>query len=171
MNELAIWPSFGCRVRGNKIGYSKNIYLNFVRCPDCGKEFWSTQPKRILFVKCRSCCQPKGENHYNWNGGRYVDEWGYVHICIQRTNLFYGMSHQGDILEHRYVMAQYLNRLLLPEEIVHHIDSVKDHNIVDNLQLVNSITHDTNALIRRVGELEKQVRLLTWLVKESRCLV
>ena len=39
------------------------------------------------------------------------------------------------IFEHRYVMEQYLNRELLPNEYVHHINGVRDDNRLDNLEL------------------------------------
>lgn len=41
----------------------------------------------------------------------------------------------GEILKHRYVMAEYLGRPLLPSETVHHIDGDTLNNELSNLQL------------------------------------
>lgn len=41
---------------------------------------------------------------------------------------------------HRYIMEQHLQRELLPEEVVHHIDGNKTNNDINNLQLMNSIS-------------------------------
>lgn len=45
---------------------------------------------------------------------------------------------RGRVLEHRYVMSQYLGRLLTKEEKVHHKDENKLNNDISNLELMEN---------------------------------
>lgn len=46
------------------------------------------------------------------------------------------------ILEHRYVMEEYLNRKLKDDEKVHHIDFNKLNNEIDNLVIMDNKFHN-----------------------------
>lgn len=45
------------------------------------------------------------------------------------------------VLEHRYVMEQYLGRVLRTEEIVHHLDGNGKNNALFNLELLHNTVH------------------------------
>ena len=72
-----------------------------------------------------------GNNNYFWKGGKYTSR-GYVKIW-QPHHPF--ADSKGYVLEHRLVMEKKLDRFLLKEESVHHINGKKNDNKIDNLEL------------------------------------
>ena len=76
-----------------------------------------------------------GERHYAWKG-RITDKDGYVAIhCKGHPN---ARKHTHYVFEHRLVMEEALGRYLLPTEVVHHINGIRDDNRIENLQLFQS---------------------------------
>ena len=71
---------------------------------------------------------PPGKRNPAWIGGRMVDLDGYVLLSTKPTR----------VSEHRVVMEQKLGRLLLPGEVVDHIDGITIHNDPTNLRLFAS---------------------------------
>jgi len=96
-----------------------------------------------------------------WRGGRRKSD-GYVRVWIHPDDFFYSMvDGNGAVAEHRLVMAKNLNRCLLPWEVVHHINGIRDDNRLENLELITDkryhmIDANTKAYIKRLeGKIEK----------------
>ena len=160
-----------------KIRYIPHIWL---ACIGCGKERWvdkrTTKSSKFtgLCTPCRNrreALTRLGINHPNWKGGRGKTKDGYITIRgIHSDNFFFPMvNRQGSIHEHRLVMAKYLGRCLLPWEIIHHKNGIRDDNRLENLSLLNSQLYHLPSIIakrefiklrKRIAELEKRVILL-----------
>lgn len=153
-------------------------YVIWSRCIDCGKPRWvrlyGGKPDN---PRCYSCmCKErvssgryKGSNSNLWRGGRIIRN-GYVGIMLPRGSFFYPMAtKQGYVREHRLVMAQYLHRCLLPWEVVHHKNGIKDDNRLENLQLLPLAKYhipssrwqeEAKKLNERIRQLEARITLI-----------
>jgi endogenous inhibitor of DNA gyrase (YacG/DUF329 family) len=86
----------------------------------------------------------RGENHHNWKGGvtHFKRKGLYANFKIKYLKCpedFKEMSRKdGYVMEHRIVMALFLNRVLLRTEVVHHIDHNPENNNISNLMLFSS---------------------------------
>lgn len=74
----------------------------------------------------------EGIKNFNWKGGKSYDGKGYVRIK-NPSHPF--ADKNGYVFEHRYKMELHLKRPLTPKEIVHHINTIRDDNRIENLQL------------------------------------
>lgn len=75
----------------------------------------------------------QGEKNPNWKGGR-VRQNGYILIKAPghpRADV------NGYVREHRLTVERALGRYLRADELVHHINSIRDDNRLENLQLVD----------------------------------
>ena len=63
----------------------------------------------------------------------YVEIWKPDHPMAQKS---------GYMMEHRFVMAEHLGRMLEPREVVHHINEDRTDNRIENLELMGKSEHD-----------------------------
>jgi hypothetical protein len=77
-------------------------------------------------------------NKLQWKGGRIKTAGGYWTIFKPGHP---NATSNGYILEHRFVMAEYLKRPLETWEDIHHKDGDKENNKIENLEIVFKKPH------------------------------
>jgi len=79
----------------------------------------------------------KGEKNSNYKGGRYKKD-GYIMVL----NHEHPNNNYGYVPEHRLAMEEYMGRYLTADEVVHHINGVKDDNRIENLKVMSREEHN-----------------------------
>lgn len=92
----------------------------------------------------------RGENHYNWKGGRTVNDAGYILI---RMPAHHRANKYGYVREHIVVYENYHKCCILPWIDVHHLDKDKKNNKPENLILITKSEHN-KAHAKERSELE-----------------
>lgn len=143
-----------CKNPENNPNYIDGRFLKKHHCVDCGEEIsyvtWRWGGKR-----CSKCARI---HHVNKIGRKIrKDHQGYIYIyCPNHPH----KTSDGRILEHRLVMEQKLKRFLEQDEIVHHLNGIRDDNRTENLILTIKGEHEHFTFIkqlqRRIVDLETE---------------
>ena len=75
--------------------------------------------------------------------GRVYEGQGYIRVWKPK----HPYNNHGYVLEHRLVVERNLGRYLKKNEVVHHLNGVKDDNRLKNLSLMTRHTHPANHLV------------------------
>jgi hypothetical protein len=81
----------------------------------------------------------RGENHYNYKGGKTVSTGGYIYIRCEGHPRATKYGHY--VLEHILVMEKKLRRYLRENEVIHHKNHIKNDNRIENLELLTRSKH------------------------------
>lgn len=100
--------------------------------------------KHGVEINSSGFASPKTVRHYgpdnaSWQGGTYRHSDGYIYEYAPKHPA--AASAKGYVLQHRLVMESKLGRYLRPDELVHHVNEVKDDNRPENLELHDHSTH------------------------------
>lgn len=152
---------------GDVIGHLKTRLFMWLGCEKCGAERWvGIIQNRPMNKLCRVCAIKEVVAGLR-KSHSYTND-GYVTIKVSDDDFYRPMAQScGICFEHRLVMAKYLNRCLLPWEIVHHRNGIKDDNRLENLILLSSqaphvsdsnLKRYVHKLEARIKELEKRLK-------------
>jgi hypothetical protein len=103
----------------------------------------------------------KGKLNHSWKGGKRIDQ-GYVYLLDKNKSHEKGLSRYTG--EHILVAENKYGRKIKKDELVHHLNGVRDDNRPQNLVIIKKKGHETWTYVR---ELQKRIRELEEVVKNA----
>ena len=92
----------------------------------------STGKRQTVEHKQKHSIAKSGSKNYMWAGGIYKDIEGYVHLYMPSHKY---ADKNGYARQHRVIMERHIGRFLKPDELVHHINGIRNDNRIENLIL------------------------------------
>jgi hypothetical protein len=153
-HNIKVHYQVGDTANGRYINRSPFHAYILKKCIDCGYVEWINIYFKNKDWRCRKCVSKRNwvhckglinrhkPNRPSWKGGKFISR-GYVYMRLYKDDKFYStMANNNEyVLEHRYVMACYLNRPLEDWELVHHKNGIKNDNRIENLELTMNGKH------------------------------
>jgi hypothetical protein len=110
-------------------------YRQLTKIYKCGNNtIWKTLKRQNCPIKGHV-----GQHHPRWRGG-FTYRKGYKRLYLPKHP---SATKGGLISEHRLIMENYLGRTLENDEIVHHINGIRDDNRIENLEIMSPGEHST----------------------------
>ena len=108
-------------------------------CPECGKTFGRKGYHPLMTFCSKTCSCRATARTRPTTKGFVISAKGYIHLYRPGHPM---AMRTGYLAEHRLVMAESLGRMLLPTEVVDHINGIKNDNRRENLRVLTKKAHD-----------------------------
>lgn len=145
-----IVAKYGLNAKDWEIKRNREVTIKISLCNYCGKEI----VRRNKFYKfCSRKC------HHDYIGNNLVrddaDRVKYPSNKYPKKKYKHKFLNGKTVLEHRYIMENYLHRKLKTNEHVHHIDGNGLNNNLENLILLNASDHARMTIKKEFSNITK----------------